>query len=123
MKTFATALNCIDGRIQLPVIKQVQELSGAEYVDMITETGIDRLLTDEAFRKTIQQKMDISIEKHGSKFIAVVAHYDCAGNPVDEATHRVQTKASRDLLKSLYPQLTVIGIWVDEEFKTNIIGD
>jgi len=71
MNTFATALNCIDGRIQLPVIRQVQELSSAEYVDMITETGIDRLLTDEAFRKTIQQKMDISIEKHGSKFIAV----------------------------------------------------
>jgi hypothetical protein len=121
--SFATALNCIDGRAQLPVIELVKKLSGANYVDMITEAGIERLLTNEDCRGGILKKVDISTEKHGSRFIAVVAHYDCAGNPVDEATHKAQTMASKAALQKLYPELTIIGVWVDAEFKANVIED
>lgn len=123
MKKFATALNCMDGRVQLPVIELVRKLSGADYVDMITEAGIESLLTEDAYLEAIKIKIDISVKNHGSTFIAVAAHYDCAGNPVDEATHKKQAKASREVLKGLYPGLTVIGVWVDEEFKANIIED
>ena len=37
--TFATAINCMDGRVQLPVIKFLQERFKAEYVDIISEPG------------------------------------------------------------------------------------
>ena len=30
----------------------------------------------------IRRAISISTEKHGSQIIAVVGHYDCAGNPV-----------------------------------------
>ncbi len=126
MKKFATALNCMDGRAQLPIIEKVKELSGAEFVDMVTEAGIEKIISQWSVAATdaaLKTKIDISVEKHGSGFIAVVAHYDCAGNAVDEATHKAETRASRDILQSLYPELTVIGIWLDEEFKANIIED
>ena len=48
MKTqFVTCLNCIDGRVQLPVIKWIMENYGVEYVDMITTPGMDGILSDE----------------------------------------------------------------------------
>jgi hypothetical protein len=34
---FATAINCRDGRTQLPVIEWLKKEYGATYVDMITE--------------------------------------------------------------------------------------
>ena len=39
MNTFFTAINCMDGRVQLPVIKYVQEKFDILFVDMITEPG------------------------------------------------------------------------------------
>lgn len=34
---FATAINCIDGRTQLPVIEWARKKYGVDYVDMITK--------------------------------------------------------------------------------------
>ena len=88
---FATCLNCIDGRAQLPVIKWIQENYDVEYVDMITEPGIDGLLADN--NRSIDgviEKIGISIEKNSASIIFVVGHHDCKGNPVDEATHKEQ---------------------------------
>jgi hypothetical protein len=45
--TFATCLNCIDGRVQLPAINWITEKYNVKYVDMITEAGIDGFLADE----------------------------------------------------------------------------
>jgi Putative carbonic anhydrase len=39
--TFATCLNCIDGRVQIPVIEWITRNKGFKYVDMITKPGID----------------------------------------------------------------------------------
>jgi len=36
---FCTAVNCMDGRVQLPVINYLKERFSANYVDMITEPG------------------------------------------------------------------------------------
>jgi len=124
MKKFATALNCMDGRTQMPVFKEVQKLSGAEYVDMITEAGIDEIIasgTDAVLLEGIKKRIEISTENHGSKFIAVVGHDGCAGNPVDEATHRLHITTSCMILRKLYPKVTVVGLWVDAEFNTHTV--
>ncbi len=124
MKKFATALNCMDGRAQLPIIKMVQKLSGAEFVDMITEAGIDEIIassTDAVLMEGIKKRINISTDNHGSEFIAVVGHDGCAGNPVDEATHRVHIAAACEVLKKQYPAAEVVGIWLDAEFKGHTV--
>ncbi|MEN6292607.1 MAG: carbonic anhydrase [Methanobacterium sp.] len=44
--TFATCLNCIDGRVQLPVINWIMKNYNVKYVDMITKAGMDGFLAD-----------------------------------------------------------------------------
>jgi len=41
-KTFATAINCMDGRAQLPVIEWIKEKQPVGFVDMITEPAQTR---------------------------------------------------------------------------------
>ncbi|MFC1892716.1 carbonic anhydrase [Chloroflexota bacterium] len=43
---FATAINCIDGRVQVPVIDWLRRQYGADYVDMITGPGPERFLAE-----------------------------------------------------------------------------
>ena len=40
----------------------------------------------------IRRAASISIEKHGSRIIAVVGHYDCAGNPVTREHHYMHVR-------------------------------
>ena len=46
-KKFITCLNCVDGRVQLPVIQWIKENYNIDYVDMITEAGMDGILAAE----------------------------------------------------------------------------
>ena len=43
-KTFATAINCMDGRVQEQVTLLIKESTGVDYVDMITVAGPDKVL-------------------------------------------------------------------------------
>jgi len=43
--SFYTAINCMDGRVQLPVITYLQKRFGVEHVDSITAAGPNRLVT------------------------------------------------------------------------------
>jgi len=115
--TFATCLNCIDGRVQLPAINWITEKYNVKYVDMITEAGIDIFLADENSNiNNILKKVEISISGHGSRNIFVVGHYDCAGNPVDDITHKKQINTAVNRIKNLFPDLNVIGLWINENF-------
>ena len=89
-QAFVTAVTCMDGRIQEPVSAYLKETFHVSYVDTITEPGPDRILAelvDYEIVKSIRRRLDISVDKHGSKIIAVIGHHDCAGNPVDRDTH------------------------------------
>lgn len=44
---YVTCLNCIDGRAQLPVIQWITLNYQVDYVDMVTEPGMDGILADE----------------------------------------------------------------------------
>ena len=43
---FATAINCIDGRVQTPVAEFIKKSYHIDYVDMITIPGPDRVLSE-----------------------------------------------------------------------------
>ncbi len=120
---FVTAINCMDGRTQLPVSEHLKTKYGATYVDTITEPGVDRIVAEEPedspVIEALKKKCNISIEHHKSDLIALVGHHGCAGNPVEKAEHLEHIKKAVERLKGWYPQLRVIGIWVDEEWKAN----
>jgi len=121
---FATAINCMDGRCQLPVIEWMKKRYGVEYVDMITEPGPDGILAerkDNTLLDSIKKRIQISVEKHASKVIAVVGHHDCAGNPVDRETHLKHIREAaawiRTFAKEKNYEVEVVGLYVNENWE------
>ena len=121
-KEFATAINCMDGRVQHPVAEFLKKKYGVDYADMITEPGPDGILAankDKAAIESIQRRVAISTGKHGSKHIAIVGHHDCAGNPVDKETHLAHIRSAIKTVKSWGVKAEVIGLWVDDKWKVS----
>ena len=68
--TFATALNCIDGRAQLPVNEWMRKKFGVDFVDTVTGAGMDRIInSDESTLAPYKNAAEVSVMKHGSKQI------------------------------------------------------
>ena len=119
---FCTAVNCMDVRAQLPVIKYLQDRFGAEYVDSITEAGPIRILAEEpegAAVQSILKRIQISVEKHSSVGIAVAGHVDCAGNPVPDDVQTAHLKKAVAFLQQKYQELEIIGLWVDDSWEVH----
>ena len=125
-KKFVTAINCMDGRAQKPVIEYMQDNFGASYIDMITEPGPNKILSennDIAILESLKNKVKISVEKHGSQLIAIAAHYDCAGNPANDNVQKQHLKNSVDTVTSWgLPVKKIIALWLDEDFKASVIS-
>jgi carbonic anhydrase len=123
---FATAINCMDGRTQLPVIAYLKERCNVDCIDMVTEAGSVRILadlTDRALVDSIKHRVEISVEKHGSRYIAVVGHFDCAGNPASEDIQREQILKSIKTVLSWNFKANVLGLWVDENWTVHDVND
>ncbi len=121
---FATAINCMDGRVQLPVINWLKDNVSADYVDMITEPGPDKILAEgsAAAQDSIKARVLISVNKHGSDTILVAAHDDCAGNPVSRAEHEKHVRQSMIRIQSWkLPVKRIFGAWIDDNWKVEII--
>ena len=119
---FFTAINCMDGRVQLPVIEYLKKRFNVEYVDTITEPGPNLILSenkDSSALQSIFYRLRISVEKHNSKGIAVAGHHDCAGNPAPKADQFEHTKLAVQLLRQQYKNIDVIGLWVDENWEVH----
>lgn len=117
MKKFASCLNCMDGRVQLPTVLWIKENYKIDYVDVITEAGMDGILANESINiDSILHKVDISITKHKANDIFIIGHYDCAGNLVNEKIHKRHIRKGVERIKSLRPSCEVIGLWVSEQW-------
>jgi len=116
---FGTAINCMDGRTQLPVTGWMQARYDLDYVDMITEPGPDKMLSQGRPEQveSIRSRVLISVNAHGSQIILVAAHHDCAGNPVTKEEH---IRMLRDCLKVVkswdLPVKDVIGVWINDSW-------
>jgi carbonic anhydrase len=113
--TFATAINCMDGRVQAPVTEWMQRTFGVTFVDMITAPGPIKVLTghDPMTAENIRQRTELSVHKHGSRVVALVAHADCAGNPVTKEESLEQLKAGIEVVRDWELPVTIAGLWVD----------
>ena len=114
----------MDGRIQEPIIKYLKENYDVIYVDAITEPGPCKILSEKNNKilvDSITKRAEISIHKHKSKLIAISGHHDCAGNPCDEETQKDQIIKSIEYCKNIHPNIEIIGLWIDSEWKiTNV---
>ncbi|KGP76641.1 hypothetical protein JT05_03690 [Desulfosporosinus sp. Tol-M] len=116
--TFGTAINCMDGRTQLPVNEYLRNRFKLEFIDTITEPGPVKILAENlAGVASIEQRVKISVEAHGSKLISVVAHHDCAGNPVPKEIQLKQLEAALKTIRAWNYTVQCIGLWVDEKWQ------
>ena len=107
----------MDGRPQRKVADYLATSFGVRHLDTITTAGmVHHLVTDTVQTPVILSNLDISIRRHGSRHIAVVAHHDCAGNPVPDKTQKDQVSTAVARISSAHPDLEVLGLWVDEHW-------
>jgi len=114
---FATSVSCMDGRIQIPLNKWMKENYSADFVDTITEPGVDKNITNVV--ESIKTKVSISVNAHKSDLIVVSGHYDCAANPVSDEEHIAQIKKAVEEISSWNLGVKVVGVWVDGSWTVN----
>jgi len=107
----------MDGRPLRKVADYLATSFGARNLDTITTAGMVRhLATDTEQTTAILANLALSIRKHGSRHVAVVAHHDCAGNPVPDKTQKQQVSTAVAFIKTERPEIEVLGLWADEHW-------
>ena len=106
--------------MQIPVLEYIKSEHGVDCVDVVTELGPNKILSGNENKTTIElikSKVKISVEAHRSKLIAIVGHYDCAGNPTDKKTQLVHIAEAIKTVKSWDFKVKIIGLWVDRNWR------
>lgn len=121
--SFATAINCIDGRAQDPVAEWMRVRFGVHYVDTVTEAGADGVLAHglDAALEPVKSKVMVSTGVHKSQVVAVVGHYGCAGNPVSLEDHLEDIRKGADVVASWGLPVDVIGLWVNDQWQVEVV--
>jgi len=122
-ESFATVINCIDGRAQTPVTNWVKEHYHVDYVDDVTEPGPDKVLCEgpQEEIESIKKKVMVSVNAHHSRVVAVACHHDCAGNPVTKEEHCSELRRCVEVVKSWKLPVDVIGLWVNDKWGVEVI--
>lgn len=115
----------MDGHVQLPITIYLLDRFGVEFLDTITEAGIVRYFsgeTDSSQTEAALNSIRISLDKHGSRQIAIAAHDDCAANPIQAPQQQTQILEGTAFLKNRFPQCDILGLWVDDARKVHEIA-
>jgi carbonic anhydrase len=121
LDTRATCLNCMDGRVQLPVITWIKSNYPVDFVDVITEAGMDGVLAKQEDISEVLRSIKVSVNLNKSTRLFVVGHYDCRGNPTGEENHRKEIIAAVNRLKPLWPIQEVMGLWVNDQWQVQLV--
>ena len=122
METRATCLNCMDGRVQLPVINWIKANYPVDFVDVITEAGMDGVLAKQEDITEILRSIKVSVVLNHSTRLFVIGHYDCRGNPVEKDIHQEEIVNAVKRLKPLWPAQEVMGLWVNDQWQVELVG-
>ena len=122
METRATCLNCMDGRVQSPVLTWIKANYPVDFVDVITEAGMDGVLAKQENISEVLRSIKVSVNLNQSTRLFLVGHYDCRGNPVDENRHREEIALAVKRLKPLWPAQEVFGLWVNDHWQVERVG-
>ena len=117
IERFGTVLTCMDGRPQRKVADYLITSFGVRHLDLITTAGAVRHLAEETYEThRLLHNLALSTSNHGSHQIAVVAHHDCAGNPVSDKTQKQQVSEAVSRIRDLYPDAEITGLWLGEHW-------
>lgn len=112
----------MDGRVQLPVIEWIKENYHVDFVDVITEAGMDSVLSKQEDIREVLRSITISVNVNKSTRFFVVGHHDCRGNPVEEDVHREQINNAVNRLKSYWPDHEIVGLWVNKTWAVEVVS-
>jgi carbonic anhydrase len=117
IEKFGTVLTCMDGRPQRKVVDYLTTSFGVRHLDLVTTAGTVRHLAEETSEtNTLLRNLALSTRNHGSRHIAVVAHHDCAGNPVADKTQKEQVRLAVRRIRDHHPTAEVTGQWLNEQW-------
>ncbi len=118
--TFGCEIGCEDGRTKIPVWRFLRSNFGITAPDQVAEPGIVKILAkknDPDMIQWVRKKVAISVH-HGSKVAVIVAHPDCAGNPVPDETQIKQLFEAKKTVEEFGFDLQIILLWVNSDFET-----
>lgn len=118
----ATCLNCMDGRVQLPILTWIKANYPVDFVDVITEAGMDCVLANQEDITEIMRSIRVSVDLNKSTYLFIVGHYDCRGNPVDDAGHHKDIIDAVKRIIQLWPSLKVYGLWVNSQWQVEQVS-
>jgi hypothetical protein len=123
---FGTVINCIDGRVQLPVMEYLKNNFEPEYFDTANEAGPLKILTertDKCRLFSLKEQITTSVEVRKGEILALVGHHDCIGNPVDRKRQEEQMHEALDYLKNAYgDEILYVGLYVNEKWEVEEIA-
>ena len=116
-----TVINCIDGRVQYPVMDFLKRSYNLTYFDAVTQAGPLKTLTergDKCILLSLKEQITTSLSVNGSKFIAVVGHHDCRGNPQERKVQEKQIDDALEYLGKAYgDEITYVGLYVNDRWE------
>lgn len=118
---FACVINCMDGRVQDVVKDYMKQNYQVDWVDMVTEPGPNKILADNldsVVINNIKKRVEISVHHHGSKVVAIVGHFGCAGNPTEKEEQIKHLQLAKKAVEDFVLGVEVILLWVDGDWKT-----
>ena len=123
--TFAVAINCIDGRAQAPVSGWMKQHLSVDYIDVVTEPGPDLALLQGAHEVigSVIRRVQVSIQAHHSRVIAIAGHHGCAANPATREKHIEQIRSCVNVIRSWGLPVRVLGLWVNETWQVEVVHD
>ena len=121
---YCTLICCMDGRFNMAVNEYIRVKYGYVYVDTITDAGPVSKIIYESYLKEVEDKIVlISIKRHNSKHIFIAGHHDCAGCPVDDDAQKKYVERAVDMIKKDLPEIKVTGLFIDNDFNTQILKE
>ena len=123
--TFATAITCIDGRVQRPVTDWVKLHVNVDHVDLITEPGPDKVFSAGPIElvQDMMRKVSFSVQHHFSKVVILSGHDTCAANGVSREEHIEQILDGIERIQDFQLNVRIIGLWVGEFGSVEVVFD
>jgi carbonic anhydrase len=122
---FATAITCIDGRVQQPISDWVKLHTNVDYVDLVTEPGPDKVLSSgpSNLLEDIIRRARFSVLHHQSPVVAVTGHHDCAANDADRQEHVEQILEGVRVVLAHQLNVRILGLWLNEWHSVELVWD
>jgi hypothetical protein len=121
---FALALNCVDGRVQRPLLRWIDDALALDRVDTITLPGPDATLLDGGEEgDRARRHATFLAERRHHACVIVAGHHDCLGNPVDEAEHLRGIERAADVVHGWALCPRTLGVWIDHEWRVRVVTE